>query len=90
MGVENQQRWLPGAGLVFPLQLPAGDLRNVCQAGITRVLFDKPADIFVDQHSAEMRLQLGREPALATGFRAGEYQDFHVRNAGSVRHSRQP
>jgi hypothetical protein len=35
-------------------------------------------------------LQFGGQPALATGFRPCQYQNFHVRNAGSVRHVRQP
>ncbi|MNY40684.1 hypothetical protein D3C86_1754420 [compost metagenome] len=90
VSVEQQQPRLSCAGPVLPLQLSAGNGRNVGQARIAWVLLDEPADIFVHQNAAEMRLQFGREPTLATGFGTGEHQDFHVRNTGSARHSRQP
>ena len=38
----------------------------------------------------KLLLKARRQPALAGGFGAGQHHDFHVRNAGSARHSRKP
>ncbi|MOA36999.1 hypothetical protein D3C78_1585630 [compost metagenome] len=90
MRVEDEQRRLLRPRFVLPCQLTAGDVRNVGQGGVPRILLDEPAHMLVDQNPAETLLQLGRQPAFTAGFRACEYQDFHARNAGSARHSRQP
>ena len=90
VGVEDQQGGLLRAGGVFPGQLPAGDGRDVGQAGVAGVNGHEVTHVFAHQQATEVLVQLRGQPALAAGFRTRQYHDLHVRNAGSRRQSRQP
>lgn len=88
--VEDQQCRLLRPCLIFPLQLAPGDFRDISQTSVAGIEFDKPTHVFIHPQAAKALLQARRQPALASGFGAGQDHNLHVRNAGSARHSRKP
>ena len=71
MGVEDQQIGLLRTGGVLPSQLPAGDGRDIGQAGVPWVNVHEVTDVFAHQQATEVLMQLRGQPALAAGFQQG-------------------